>query len=197
MQVLSKCQETEGITWLDNLKLGYGGTAAEMARLINDSGVLGNSVKVNAQTVKDVPFDKVIEAIHKIQQNLGITGTTAKEAAETISGSAGSMQAAWQNMLTGMANENANFEQLATNWVNSLVAVVQNVVPRISTVIEGMANTISTVVPQVLDKIVPIIEQHLPAIVASVEKGINAIIELFPKIMPVISKLIPEVVRNY
>ena len=77
----------DNYTMLDNLKLGYGGTASEMARLLNDSGVLGDSIEVTAQTVKDVPFDKVIEGIHVIQQNIGITGTTTKEAMETISGS--------------------------------------------------------------------------------------------------------------
>lgn len=84
----------DNYTMLDNLKLGYGGTQAEMARLINDSGVLGDSVKVTADTVKDVPFNYIIDAIQVIQDNLGLTGTTAKEAATTISGSMASVKAA-------------------------------------------------------------------------------------------------------
>lgn len=89
----------DNYTMLDNLKLGYGGTQTEMARLINDSGVLGDSIEVTADTVKDVPFDKVIEAIHVIQENLDITGTTSKEASSTFSGSFASMRAAAKNVL--------------------------------------------------------------------------------------------------
>ena len=92
----------DNYTMLDNLKLGYGGTQAEMARLINDSGVLGDSIEVTAETVKDVPFDKIIEAIGVIQDDLGITGTTAKEAATTLSGSFASMQAAFSNVLANL-----------------------------------------------------------------------------------------------
>ena len=92
----------DNYTMLDNLKLGYGGTQAEMARLINDSGVLGDSIEVTAETVNDVPFDKIIDAIGVIQDDLGITGTTAREAATTLSGSFASMQAAAQNVLANL-----------------------------------------------------------------------------------------------
>ena len=92
----------DNYTMLDNLKLGYGGTQAEMARLINDSGVLGDSIEVTAETVNDVPFDKIIDAIGVIQDDLGITGTTAQEAATTLSGSFASMQAAAQNVLANL-----------------------------------------------------------------------------------------------
>ena len=98
----------DNFTMLDNLKLGYGGTAGEMARLINDSGVLGKSIKVTNKTVADVPFDKVIEAINVIQTRMGITGTTAKEAGRTIAGSVGAMKAAWTNLVTGLADKNAD-----------------------------------------------------------------------------------------
>ncbi len=84
---------------LDNLKLGYGGTQSEMARLINDSGVLGDTVEVTAETVKDIPFDQMISAIGVIQDNLGITGATANEAATTLSGSFAAMAAAGKNVL--------------------------------------------------------------------------------------------------
>lgn len=92
----------DNYTMLDNLKLGYGGTQSEMARLINDSGVLGDAVEVTADTVKDVPFDQIIEAIGVIQDQLGITGTTAKEAAITLSGSFASMKAAASNVLANL-----------------------------------------------------------------------------------------------
>lgn len=74
----------QNYTMLDNLKLGYGGTASEMARLINDSGVLGDTVKITAQDVNDVSFDKMIEAIHTVQVEMGMSGLTAEEAAEAV-----------------------------------------------------------------------------------------------------------------
>ncbi len=86
----------QNYTMLDNLKLGYGGTQAEMARLINESGVLGDSMTVTAETVNSVSFDKIIEAIHVIQDKMEITGTTAKEASTTIQGSISAMSAAWE-----------------------------------------------------------------------------------------------------
>ena len=89
----------QNYTMLDNLKLGYGGTQSEMARLINDSGVLGDAMTVTAETVNSVSFDKIIEAIHVVQTNMGITGTTAKEAATTIQGSISSMQGALENLM--------------------------------------------------------------------------------------------------
>lgn len=186
----------QNYTMLDNLKLGYGGTAAEMARLINDSGVLGNSVKVTASDVKNIPFDTIIQAIHNIQTNIGITGTTTAEAMGTISGSAGSMKAAWANMLTGMANENANFEKLASAWVSSVAATISNIVPRISTVMTGMANVIRTVIPQLLQSVIPMITSQLPNIVNAVQSIISAVLALLPQIMPVISSLIPTIVQT-
>lgn len=83
----------DNYTMLDNLKLGYGGTQEEMARLVNESGVMGDSFKATAKNVKDIPFDKLIQAIHVTQERMGITGTTAKEASETVTGSFEAMKA--------------------------------------------------------------------------------------------------------
>lgn len=95
----------DNYTMLDNLKLGYGGTAEEMARLINDSGVLGSAMKVTAEDVNDISFDIIIAAIHEVQTQMGITGRTAEESAETISGSWEALKGAWSNLLVGLAND--------------------------------------------------------------------------------------------
>lgn len=92
-------------TMLDNLKLGYGGTAEEMARLINDSGVLGDAMTVTAEDINNLSFDVFIAAIHEIQTEMGITGKTAEEASGTISGSFSALKSAWSNLLTGLASE--------------------------------------------------------------------------------------------
>ena len=113
----------QNYTMLDNLKLGYGGTQAEMARLINDSGVLGDSFTATANNINEVSFDKIIEAIGVIQDRMGITGTTALEASTTIQGSIASMKAAWQNFLGGMADPTQDFDTLVANLVDSVVTV--------------------------------------------------------------------------
>lgn len=120
---------------LDNLKLGYGGTQAEMARLINDTGVMGDAFKATAKNVNEVPFDKMIEAIHQVQTEMGITGTTSKEAATTIEGSVNTMKAAWENWLTGLGDEDADMGALTDQLVSSLDTVVKNVAPRIGVII--------------------------------------------------------------
>lgn len=110
----------QNYTMLDNLKLGYGGTQSEMIRLINDSGVLGEKI----ESLDNVTFDQMIEAIHKIQDNLGITGTTAKEAGTTISGSWSSVQALFENILTKVGSKLAptvmGFLQQLSDWMETV-----------------------------------------------------------------------------
>ena len=110
----------QNYTMLDNLKLGYGGTQSEMIRLINDSGVLGEKI----ESLDNVTFDQMIEAIHKIQDNLGITGTTALEAGTTISGSWSSVQALFENIMTKVGSKLAptvmGFLQQLSDWMETI-----------------------------------------------------------------------------
>lgn len=110
----------QNYTMLDNLKLGYGGTQSEMIRLINDSGVLGEKI----ESLDNVTFDQMIEAIHKIQDNLVITGTTALEAGTTISGSWSSVQALFENILTKVGSKLAptvmGFLQQLSDWMETI-----------------------------------------------------------------------------
>ena len=132
-------------TMLDNLKLGYGGTKEEMARLIQDASQMDDSMKALGVTVdaNDMSFANIANAISVVQKELKIAGTTSAEASGTIEGSTGSMKSAWQNMLTGMADENANFQTLASNFIGTLITedgkggVIGTIVPRIATVITG------------------------------------------------------------
>lgn len=114
-------------TMLDNLKLGYGGTQGEMARLVNESGVLNGEFEATAENVKDIPFSTLIDAIHKTQEELGITGTTAKEANETISGSFQSMLASGQNLLGGLSQQGADVEKLMDNFVQTVEVFAYNI----------------------------------------------------------------------
>ena len=154
----------QNYTMLDNLKLGYGGTASEMARLINDSGVLGGAMKVTAQTVKDVPFDKMVEAIHKVQEQMGVTGTTSKEAANTISGSVSSMKAAWSNLLTAIADDNADLTQSVNEFVDSAITAGKNIVPRVRKIVDGIKKLINSLISDVFPKLKKQIPELAPLI---------------------------------
>ena len=142
----------QNYTMLDNLKLGYGGTASEMIRLINDSGILEEEIK----DLDGITFDQLVQAIHVVQTNLGITGTTAKEAATTITGSAASMKAAWSDMLSAVGGEGgqerleetmANFKESFSTYVNT------NLLPSVKTTIANAPDLINTVVEAV--KLIP------------------------------------------
>jgi len=109
-----------------------------MIRLINDSGVLGKKIS----SLDNVSFATMIEAIHEVQNNLGITGTTAKEAATTIEGSVNSMKGAWENWLVGLASPDADLSGLTQNLVDSIVTVVQNVGPTIGRILSNLGNLI-------------------------------------------------------
>ena len=147
---------------LDNLKLGYGGTQAEMARLINDSGVLGDSMKVTAETVKDVPFDKMIEAIHQVQTEMGITGTTALEASTTIEGSINMAKAAWENWLAGMANPDADMTALTDQLVQSVITAGENIIPAVGTVMANLGSAIQEQLPVVMEDVSAALQNILP-----------------------------------
>ncbi len=157
----------QNYTMLDNLKLGYGGTAAEMARLINDSGVLGDTIEVTAETVNTVSFDNIIKAINTVQTQMGITGTTAREAAATISGSLSMTKSAWKNLVVGIADENANLGELIDEFVESVGIAAENIIPRVEVALEGAAKMVERLLPVIVDRVPSIINEVLPDILQS------------------------------
>ena len=173
----------DNYTMLDNLKLGYGGTQEEMARLINDSGVLGDAYKVTANTVKDVPLDKIFEAIHIIQTEMDITGTTAKEASTTISGSFSAFEATWKNVLSGLANKDADMDYLMDNLFSSGRTLLENVFNLLPTLADHAEDALQFVLEEIQTKALPKLQsvfrtawnEKLPVIVT---KGANGIIDI-------------------
>ena len=130
----------QNYTMLDNLKLGYGGTKSEMERLLKD-----------AEAISGVHYDianysDVVEAIHVIQDEMGVTGTTAREAAETISGSVGMMRGAWENWLAGLGNDETDMGDLTRRLVDSVVTAGANIAPRVVEIARSMAEAIPGVV---------------------------------------------------
>lgn len=146
----------QNYTMLDNLKLGYGGTKSEMERLLADAQKL-TGIKYDINN-----FSDVIEAIHVIQNEMGITGTTAKEASSTIEGSLNMTKAAWTNLLTGMADDNADFDTLVNNLVDSVSTLGQNLLPRIEIAIRGIADLINKLLPPIIAKLPQLITSILP-----------------------------------
>ena len=137
----------QNYTMLDNLKLGYGGTKEEMKRLIDDANKIKKAMGETADLTIDSYAD-VVEAIHLVQNEMGITGTTAAEAQKTISGSISMMKASWENLMTGLANGNANIPQLVSDVVSSGVAVLENIIPVAKTVLANIPVAISEISPE-------------------------------------------------
>lgn len=201
----------QNYTMLDNLKLGYGGTKSEMERLLADAQKI-SGVKYDISNLSDV-----YNAIHVIQGELGITGTTSLEASTTISGSINSMKSAWQNLLTGIADDNADFGQLVSNFVDSLIGedgssgVVGNLLPRITTVLDGLSELIVNLADTLLPKLVEIgmnlitnlvngISTNLPSIMTSVNQVISTlisgIITMLPQILQMGIQLVVSLVQG-
>lgn len=173
----------QNYTMLDNLKLGYGGTASEMARLINDSGVLGDTMTVTADNVNSVSFDKMIEAIHVVQTNMDITGTTAKEAATTIQGSIGMVKSAWANLLIGMADPSQDMGVLMNNLVDSAMAVADNLVPRIADTLPRVVTGLSQLTQKLAPYIPHLIEQLLPSLIQGATSLLSEVVNNLPGIL--------------
>ena len=175
---------------LDNLKLGYGGTKSELERLIADASKMTDVQKELNVSVKegDLSFANIVDAISVVQTEMGITGTTAKEASSTIQGSVGAMAAAWKNLATGMADETADIDQLITNFIDTVGAAAENILPRITTAISGIIKVAERLLPQ----IPALIAEFLPVVVEGITNLLNGIIEILPTIVDTILSVIPQ-----
>lgn len=137
-------------TMLDNLKLGYGGTATEMARLINDSGVMGETFVATAENLNEVSFAKMIEAIHVVQKEMGITGTTTKEAEKTITGSFNAWKAAGSNLLTAIASgDKQSMSEATAAFTAQTKVLLDNLKPVVSNVISSIGTLLTELWPDI------------------------------------------------
>ena len=176
----------QNFTMLDNLKLGYGGTKEEMERLLADAEELsGLEFDISS-------FADITQAINIIQTEMGITGTTAKEASSTIQGSFASMKGTWQNLLTGMADENQNFDVLLENFINSIGTVMQNLLPRISVVLGGVLKLVEGLLPQ----IPPLIQQLLPMLIDGTMTLVQGLATILPDLITTITDVLPDLITT-
>ena len=165
---------------LDNLKLGYGGTRTEMQRLLKDAeAISGIHYDISS-------FSDMVEAIHVIQQNLGITGTSAEEASKTIQGSLNSMKSAWSNLVVGLANDQADFNKLMGEFVDSAGTFLQNVIPVIQATLPKIADLVNQLAPLIIQMLPGLIQSLLPPFINVVTQIALVIIREAPRILTMI-----------
>ena len=164
----------QNYTMLDNLKLGYGGTKEEMQRLLDDANAL-NAAQGNYTNYTINSYADIVDAIHTVQTEMGITGTTQLEASTTIQGSIASMKAAYDNFITGLGDENADMAELITNLLGSTVTVAENLLPVVERVLENIGVVVQEKGPEMIEKFVSYAIDKLPDII---ELGLQMVIAL-------------------
>jgi hypothetical protein len=180
----------QNYTMLDNLKLGYGGTKEEMQRLLDDAE------KLSGMEFDISSFADVTQAIHIIQTELGITGTTAKEASTTIQGSASAMKASWENLMVGLADGNANFDQLLENFIDSVGTFAGNLIPRVEIVLASVVNLIKGLVPKIAKALPSLAKNIIPMALDAILSIVNALSETFPELLVMLIQTIVDILPN-
>lgn len=191
----------QNYTMLDNLKLGYGGTKEEMERLLADAS------KLSGIEYKISNFSDIIEAIHVIQTELDITGTTAKEASTTIEGSFNSMKSAWSNLMTAFADDNADFDKVFNELMNSAMTFGDNIIPRIETVLTRVGDSLPkiinaivgvtlTLAPQLLDSGVKAVGSLFDGLMKGLPQLINAGVDIIKTIIDSITTALPNIISS-
>lgn len=179
----------QNYTMLDNLKLGYGGTKEEMERLLRDASAI-SGVDYDISSYADV-----VEALHVIQTNMGITGTTAKEASSTIQGSAKAMGAAWTNFITGMADENADFDQLFDNLIDSVEIFMKNLIPRIKATLPRLIRGLTEIGKTVGKELPGIIKDLLPELARGARELVASLFDIIVECGPLLKDAGLEMVK--
>lgn len=185
----------QNYTMLDNLKLGYGGTKEEMARLISDASKLTDIQEELGLTVDEssMSFDNIIKAIQVTQANMGILGTTNKEAASTIEGSMAMAKAAWENLLVGVADDTQDFDKLVQNFVDSIGSVASNIMPRIQTILEGVGTLVSELAPIIAKELPSMIQSVLPSMLSAGAQLLVGVANGMIQAMPAIAGALPQI----
>ena len=175
----------QNYTMLDNLKLGYGGTKEEMQRLLDDASKI-SGIKYDISSFADIT-----DAIHVMQEEMGIAGATALEAGTTIQGSIGAMKGAWTNLVTGFADKNADIETLIENLVTTIVGdgtesnlgVIGNVLPAIETALGGIAKLIEGAAPKIIEILPGLVTQIVPSLISVATGMVDAVVKVVPDLL--------------
>lgn len=182
----------QNYTMLDNLKLGYGGTKEEMQRLLKDAQKF-SGIKYDISSYADV-----VDAIHVIQNEMGITGTTAKEASTTISGSISSMKAQWNNLITAMSQGDGwDLGVYVSNFVDTVATVVTNLLPVISSSLDGIVMLIQQLAPVIIAEIPNLLSTLLPAVISAATGLLDAIAGVLPSLVTVLVESAPVFIEGF
>ena len=177
----------QNYTMLDNLKLGYGGTQAEMKRLLSDAQ------KITGQKYDISSFADITQAIHAIQTQMDITGTTAKEASTTISGSWGSLKAAFENTLVSLTTGGKMFDQSLDALVDSAKTFGQNVIPAITGALSGVGSLIESLAPVIVAELPSMVSDILPHLVSATKSLVTGLISQLPALGKAVLDAIPSI----
>ena len=185
----------QNYTMLDNLKLGYGGTKTEMERLIKDANRLrkaqGKSASLTIESYADV-----IEAIHTVQDEIGITGTTAEEAEKTIQGSLSATKAAWQNVLVAVAGGNINLKSSINSLVDSAITSFRNIMPVIMNALDGIGEVIQQVAPIVAENLPALVRDILPKLLDAAIQLVGGLVSALPGILSAVELAVHSVLET-
>ena len=174
----------QNYTMLDNLKLGYGGTKEEMERLLADATAI-SGIEYDISSYADV-----VDAIHVIQESMGIAGATAAEAEHTIEGSMNSMKAAIDNLVVGFGNADANIEQLCGNVVDAFQDVLTNITP----VIENIIAALPTALNAILATLVELLPTLLETVTSLFSQVLTTLLTLIPQLIPAVIQAVMTIV---
>ncbi len=182
----------QNYTMLDNLKLGYGGTKEEMQRLLEDAEKI-SGIKYDISSFADVT-----EAIHVMQEAMGIAGTTSKEAASTISGSIGMVEAAWENFLTGMADPEQDFGALVDSLTESISIALGNIVPRLVETLPRLIQGLSQVIQTLAGYLPQILSALLPGLITGATELLGALGSTLPSLFMILfDQVLPQVSQAF
>lgn len=190
----------QNYTMLDNLKLGYGGTKEEMQRLLDDANAL-NAAQGNYTNYTINSYADIVDAIHTVQTEMGITGTTQLEASTTIQGSIASMKAAYDNFITGLGDENADMAELITNLLGSTVTVAENLLPVVERILENIGVVVQEKGPEMIEEFVGYAVEKLPQVIELGMKMVLAIVsglaENLPQIVQSVLDMMATIVKTF
>ena len=195
----------QNYTMLDNLKLGYGGTQKEMYRLMSDAKKIDDSFdavfSLDTKGHLEAEYADIVQAIHIVQTEMGITGTTALEASTTVEGSVNSMKSAWSNFVTGLGNDNADISELSAQLIESVGTVAENVLPVVETVLENIAQAVSENGPEMIEKFVSYAIEKLPDVIALGLKMVLALVkgiaDNLPKLVTAVLDTVATIIKTF
>lgn len=175
---------------LDNLALGYGGTTEEMKKLLKDAEAI-SGIEYNIDSYADI-----VQAIHVIQENMGVAGTTLKEGTETISGSISTLQSAWKNLIAGFGKSDTDLNVLINEVVESAKTVLENMLPIIEQALKGIGTFISKAAPIVAEELPKLITTALPPILDAAVDVVNALLLALPDILSALMEVLPPTITR-